>query len=48
VTSLQPVHGIRDVHLSLPEIFLKGTVARDFLVSVFLMDVLYMGLRLRS
>ncbi len=27
---------------------LKRTVARDFLVSVFLMDLLYMGLRFRG
>jgi hypothetical protein len=29
-------------------IHLKGTVARDFLASVFFMDLLYMGLRLRG
>jgi hypothetical protein len=27
---------------------LKGTVARDFLASVFFMDLLYMGLRFRG
>jgi hypothetical protein len=33
-----------------PEIWLwlKGTVARDFLVSVFFMDILYMGPRFRG